>query len=140
MDSGPLKARLWDRYRIRPLIDTRAMWREEKATPGYDPSKPILRPLDPDRVDTILYSEKSEVLCRDPATKEQRSMAFQGFESDRGALKYRCPAAAHGFRCKGPGGPPPRHAIAPEIPHSASASSHMSHAKLDLSATFWKAR
>ena len=101
LDSGPLKAKLWDRYRIRPLIDTRAMWREEKAMPGYDPSKPILRSLDPDRVDTILYSEKGEVLCRDPATQEQRSMAFQGFESDRGALKYRCPAAAYGFRCQG---------------------------------------
>ena len=101
LDSGPLKAKLWDRYRIRPLIDTRAMWREEKAMPDYDPSKPILRSLDPDRVDTILYSEKGEVLCRDPATKEQRSMAFQGFESDRGALKYRCPAAAYGFRCQG---------------------------------------
>ena len=101
LDSGPLKAKLWDVYRIRPLIDTRAMWREEKAMPGYDPSKPILRSLDPDRVDTILYSEKGEVLCRDPATQEQRPMAFQGFESDRGALKYRCPAAAYGFQCKG---------------------------------------
>ncbi len=101
LDSGPLKAKLWDRYRIRPLIDTREMWREEKARPGYDPSKPILRSLDPDRVDTILHSEKGEVLCHDPATGEQRPMAFQGFESDRGTLKYRCPAAAYSFRCKG---------------------------------------
>ena len=46
LDSGPLKAKLWDRYRIRPLIATRAMWREEKAMPDYDPSKPILRSLD----------------------------------------------------------------------------------------------
>lgn len=101
LDSGPLKARLWDVYRIRPLIDTRAMWREEQAMPGYDPSKPILRPLDAQRVDTILYSEKGEVFCRDPATQEQRPMAFQGFESDRGTLKYRCPAAAYGFVCQG---------------------------------------
>ena len=101
LDSGPLKARLWNRYRIRPLIDTREMWREEKARPGYDPSKPILRSLDPDRVDTILHSEKGEVLCHDPATGEQRPMAFQGFESDRGTLKYRCPAAAYGFACQG---------------------------------------
>ena len=101
LDNGPLKAKLWDRYRVRPLIDTREMWREEKAMPDYDPSKPILRSLDPDRVDTILYSEKVEVLCHDPATGEQRSMAFQGFESDRGALKYRCPASAYGFACQG---------------------------------------
>ena len=101
LDSGPLKAKLWDRYRVRPLIDTRARWREEKAMPDYDPSKPILRSLDPDRVDTILPSEKGEALCRDPATKEQRAMAFQGFESDRGTLKYRCPASAYGFACQG---------------------------------------
>ena len=101
LDSGPLKAKLWDVYRIRPLIDTREMWREEKAMPDYDPSKPILRALHSDRVDTIVYSEKGEVLCRDPATQEQRPMAFQGFESDRGALKYRCPASAYGFACKG---------------------------------------
>ncbi len=101
LDSGPLKAKLWDEYGVRPLIDTRAMWREEKEMPGYDPSQPILRALYSDRADTILYSEKGEVLCRDPATKEQRPMAFQGFESDRNALKYRCPAAAYGFECKG---------------------------------------
>ncbi|MDZ7697229.1 MAG: hypothetical protein U5R49_10010 [Deltaproteobacteria bacterium] len=28
-------------------------------------------------------------------------MAFYGFEADRNTLKYRCPAAAHGFECKG---------------------------------------
>ena len=101
LDSGKLKAKLWDRYGVRPLIDTRAMWREEKEVEGFDPSEPILRVLHPDRVDTILYSEKGEVLCRDPATKEQRPMAFTGFESDRGTLKYRCPAAAYGFACQG---------------------------------------
>ena len=136
------KARLWDRYRVQPLIDTRAMWREKKQAPGYDPSQPILRPLDPHRVDTILYSEKGEVFCRNPATKEQRPMAFQGFESDRGTLKYRCPAAAYGFACRGradfgktpiraqqgavrlqsAGKGCPRHPKPPEIPHSASAS------------------
>ena len=101
LDSGALKAKLWDRYRVRPLIDTRTLWREEKEMPGFDPSQPVLRPLHPERVDTILYSEKGEVLCRDPASKEQRLMAFTGFESDRGTLKYRCPAAAYGFACKG---------------------------------------
>lgn len=101
LDSGPLKSKLWEAHRIRPLIDTRDMWREEKQAEGYDPSKPILRPLYPGRVDTILYSEKGEVLCRDPASQEQRPMAFTGFESDRGALKHRCPAAAYGFACQG---------------------------------------
>lgn len=101
LDSGKLKAKLWDAYRIRPLIDTRTLWREEKQAEDFDPSQPVLRPLRPERVDTILYSEKGEVLCRDPASKEQRLMAFTGFEADRGTLKYRCPAAAYGFVCKG---------------------------------------
>ena len=101
LDSGPLKAKLWDEHRIRPLIDTRDLWREEKQAPDYDPSQPILRPLHPERVDTILHSEQGEVLCQDPASQEQRLMAFTGFESDRGTLKYRCPAAAYGFECKG---------------------------------------
>ncbi|MCY3941927.1 MAG: hypothetical protein OXG29_12765 [Gammaproteobacteria bacterium] len=83
------------------MIDTRAMWREDKEEPDFDLSQSVLRSLDPDRVDTILYSEKGEVLCRDPASQEQRLMAFTGFESDRGTLKYRCPAAAYGFACKG---------------------------------------
>jgi hypothetical protein len=28
-------------------------------------------------------------------------LAFQGFEADRNALKYRCPAAAYGLECQG---------------------------------------
>ncbi len=101
LDGGPLKQALWDDHGIRPLIDTRAMWREEKAEPGYDPSKPILRPLHPERVDTVVHSEKGEVVCRCPSTGEERPMAFQGFEADRGTLKYRCPAAAYDLHCRG---------------------------------------
>ena len=49
LDSGPLKATLWDRHRIRPLIDSRALWSAEKKQAGYDPTKPISRPLFRDR-------------------------------------------------------------------------------------------
>ena len=101
LDGGPLKKMLWDDYGVRPLIDTRLTWREEKAMPDYDPSKPILRPLYPERVDTVLHSEKGEVICRCPATGVERPMAFQGFEADRGTLKYRCPAAAYDLTCRG---------------------------------------
>ena len=55
----------------------------------------------PDRVDTIVYTEKGTVHCICPATGEQRDMAFYGFEADRNTLKYRCPAAVYGFECKG---------------------------------------
>ena len=104
LDDARLKARLWDRWAARPLIDTRLMWRVEKQEPGYDPKKPITRPLFPDRADIVVHDERGRVSCVCPGTGEVRAMAFQGFEADRGrcgTLKYRCPAAAFGFECAG---------------------------------------
>ena len=101
LDSGETKALLLDEYGIRPVIDIRELWREEKSEPGYDPAKPITRPLYSDRADAIVYTEKGTIHCICPATGEQRDMAFYGFEADRKTLKYRCPAAAYGFECKG---------------------------------------
>ena len=101
LDSGPTKAKLWDDYRIRPLIDTRELWREEKQAPDYDPGQPITRPLNPERADNIIHTEKGNVFCVCPDTSEHRPLAFQGFESDRNTLKYRCPAAAYGIECSG---------------------------------------
>ena len=101
LDGGPLKEKLWEVHGVRRLIDVREMWREEKGMPDHDPSKPILRPLSADGGGNVLHSEKGEVLCRCPATGEERPMAFQGFEAGRGALKYRCPAAAYGLDCEG---------------------------------------
>ena len=101
LDGGPLKKKLWDVHEARPLVDVRELWREEKAEPGYDPSKPILRSLREDGGGNVLHSGKGEVFCRCPATGEERPMAFHGFEQERGTLKYRCPAAVHGLDCKG---------------------------------------
>ena len=101
LDSGPVKAKLWDDYGIRPLIEPRELWKEEKKEPGYDPTQGITRPLYPDRADTIVHTEKGEVGCVCPKTGTQRRLAFQGFEAERGRLKYRCPAAAYGFDCAG---------------------------------------
>ncbi|HUL13709.1 MAG TPA: transposase [Methylococcaceae bacterium] len=101
LDCAETKAKLWDEYRIRPLIDTRELWREEKQAPDYDPSQPITRPLYPERADTVVYTEKGGVHCVCPITGTQRGLAFQGFEADRDTLKYRCPAAAYGLQCQG---------------------------------------
>ena len=101
LDGGPLKKTLWDAYGVRPLVDVQELWREEKAEPGHDPSKPILRSLAADGGGNVLHSEKGEVFCRCPATGEVRPMAYQGFEADRETLKYRCPAAAYGLDCAG---------------------------------------
>ncbi len=101
LDAGPLKRKLWDAHGVRPLIDVRELWREEKAMPDYDPSQPILRSLSADGGGNVLHGGKGEVLCRCPATGAVRPLAFQGFEADRGTLKYRCPAAAYGLDCAG---------------------------------------
>jgi len=101
LDSGGIKAMLWDDYHIRPVIDIRELWREEKNEPGYDPQKPITRAFFDQRVDTIVQTEKGTLHCICPVTGEQRDMAFQGFEANRNTLKYRCPAAAYGFQCQG---------------------------------------
>ena len=101
LDCGETKALLWDEYQIRPLIDIRQMWREEKEAADFDPEQPILRALDTERADTILYSEKGGVYCRCPQSGTIREMSFHGFESDRETLKYRCPAAVAGVSCQG---------------------------------------
>ena len=103
LDSGKTKALLLDEYGIRPVIDIRELWKEEKSEPGYDAEKLITRPLYPKRVDTIVYTEKGTVHCICPVTGEQRDMAFYGFEAERNTLKYRCSAAIYGFECKGRG-------------------------------------
>jgi hypothetical protein len=101
LDCGETKALLWDEYRIRPLIDTRELWREEKQHPDYDPKQAITRALYPERADTIVHTEKGTLHCLCPVSGEQRDLAFQGFEAERNTLKYRCPAAAYGFDCAG---------------------------------------
>ncbi len=100
LDSCALKKKLWDDYRIRPVIDNRELWREEKGNRNYVPGQRIMRPLGSVH-DNIFYTEKAQVWCRCPVSGEERKMAFCGFESNRRGLKYRCPAAVFGLSCKG---------------------------------------
>jgi len=86
---------LWDLYGIRPVLDIRGTWKDEAQLP---------RSVHPQRVDTIFYTERGDVLCRhrDDAEREQDNytpMVYEGFEADRETLKYRCPAAAKGIPC-----------------------------------------
>ena len=101
LDSGPLKASLWDRWQIRPLVPARNLWREEEGIAECDPAAKRTRALDPRRADTIVHTEQGEVRCICPVTGTERPMAFQGFEASRSTLKYRCPAAARGEVCAG---------------------------------------
>jgi len=76
------------------VVDIIHNWKEEPDAP---------RQLDPDRVDTLFYNQDGHVLCRNLDTEDESrnyaSMAYQGFEKDRGCLKYRCPAQALGIDC-----------------------------------------
>jgi hypothetical protein len=95
-DSAENKAKLFDIHHMKPLIDHRKMWKEELDKP---------RPLLADRADVFLYDEMGNVFCQCPTEQkgkdEVRPMAFIGFEKDRSALKYQCPAAYAGFKCIG---------------------------------------
>lgn len=101
LDSGTVNRQLWETHQIKPVIDTRALWKDEKQEQDHDPSREVTRSLRPDAVDNIVYTERGNVRCVCPVTGEQSKMAFWGFESDRSSLRYRCPAAAYGFTCPG---------------------------------------
>jgi hypothetical protein len=93
-DSEENTRELYDAYGIVPLIDIRHAWKDTDAT----------RALYPDRVDNIVTDEDGSIFCvrrsvSDAHVIETIPMAFYGFEKDRKALKYRCPAAVYGYAC-----------------------------------------
>jgi hypothetical protein len=92
-DDGHDKATLYDDHGIVPLIDTRDMHGGR------------MQALDSHRHDTIYFSPTGEVSCKvDPFEPEPAkafaAMQFQGFEKERGTLKFRCPSAAFGLECR----------------------------------------
>jgi len=101
LDCAEINRTLLDDHGIMLVIDTRALWRDERREQRRDLSQPIAWPLYPDRAGNIVYDERGTVYCCCPGTGEVRQMACRGFEQDRHAIGYRCPAAAHGLVCKG---------------------------------------
>jgi hypothetical protein len=91
-DSGENNKYLWDEYGIKPIIDIRDCWKDEKGK---------TRPLYPDRADNIVYDFQGNIYCHCPLTGKRHTMAYCGFEKGRETLKYRCPSAAYGFVCEG---------------------------------------
>ena len=100
LDGAELKKKFWDDYRIRPIIDNRELWRQEKRGQSYVEGRKIMRPLGSVH-DNIFYTERAQIWCRCPLSGTERKMAFSGFESRRGTLKFRCPAAVYGVGCEG---------------------------------------
>ena len=95
-DDGADKARLYERDGLVPVIPPR----DTTATRAGDG----MQALDPARHDTIYLGATGEVCCRiapfepDPA-KAYAPMQFLGYEKDRDAFKFRCPAVAYGIDC-----------------------------------------
>jgi hypothetical protein len=88
-DDGKLIVKLWDDYKIKPVIDIRNLWRDQ------DPTR-LLKDYT-----NVSYDYKGTIYCYCPKKGTQREMAFGGFEANRGTLKYRCPAKYYGINCQG---------------------------------------
>lgn len=93
-DSAENNTALYDDHHVKPVIDTRELWKTKK-----------FETLFPDLYDVFCYDESGKVYCSCPSERkgedELRELAFVGFEKDRNTLKYRCPSAAFGFECQG---------------------------------------
>jgi hypothetical protein len=92
-DDGADKKSLHDDHGVLPVI------------PARDLHKGQHQALNPERHDTTYLSPVGEVCCKinpfaDKPEEQFCAMQFQGFESERGTLKFRCPAAAFGITCK----------------------------------------
>lgn len=79
---------LWDSHEIKPVIDIRNCWQDTDKTrlvPGCA---------------NVVHNYRGKVSCVCFRTKEDREMAYGGFEKDRMTQKYRCPARHYGISCE----------------------------------------
>ncbi len=78
---------------IKPLIQNRALWKEEPERPLPGPAGRY--PLH------LVHDEAGTVFCYDTtgAVAVRHRMAYIGYEADRGSVKYRCPARHEGWDC-----------------------------------------
>jgi len=92
-DDMQLISQLWDKHRIKPVIDIRNMWKDKEETRTFENGI--------HKYKNITHDYKGTIFCHCPETGEIRKMKFGGFEEDRGTLKYLCPALQYGIECKG---------------------------------------
>src|SRR5690554_6611696 len=88
-DDSKLIMKLWDEYKIKPVIDIRNLWRDS------DPTRLL------GNYSNVAYDYKGTIYCYCPEKGTQREMAFGGFEKDRETLKYRCPTKQYEISCPG---------------------------------------
>jgi len=88
-DDSKLITKTWDEYNIKAVIDIRNLWKDGEATR-------VLKGRD-----NVVYDYRGTIYCCCPRELKLRAMAYGGFEKNRNALKYRCPALHYGIECKG---------------------------------------
>ena len=69
-----------DDHAVLPIIDIRDCWKDGETSKLVEGTK------------NVVYDYRGTVSCVCPRTATQRQMGYRGFERDRAALKYRCPA------------------------------------------------
>ena len=76
---------------IKPLIHNRALWKEEPERPLPGGRYPL----------HVVHDEAGTVFCYDTVSDPpvRHRMACIGYEKDREAIKYRCPARHEGWDC-----------------------------------------
>ncbi len=76
---------------IKAVIENRKLWKEEpeRMLPGHDGNS------------NIVYDEAGTVYCYDRVSEPivRHQMSYIGYEPDREAIKYRCPAKHEGWEC-----------------------------------------
>lgn len=86
-DDRKLHIRLWDDFGIKAVIPVRDMWKDGEATRLVEGTR------------NIVYDYEGTVSCCAMDTGQLRTMAYGGFEADRLAHKYLCPARHYGIGC-----------------------------------------
>jgi hypothetical protein len=83
--------RLLHQQHIAPLIENRALWKE-------DFERPLPGKL---KADNLVHDEAGTVYCYDLVSRVpvRHKMSYIGHEPQRGTLKYRCPACHERWAC-----------------------------------------
>jgi len=89
---------------VQLLCPTRKLWREgDGSVKDADGQEILLKLLPKTDVGHLAYDQDGQVYCAYKEASEQdwtwRPMVFKGYEADREAVKYICPANAYGCSC-----------------------------------------
>jgi hypothetical protein len=76
------------RHRIKPVIQNRALWKEEPERPLPGGRYPL----------HLVHDEAGAVFCYDTTSDPpvRHPMASIGYDAERGTVRYRCPARHEG--------------------------------------------